>query len=321
MTPSAPPVARDRPPARGLFRFAVLFTAVVLVHIKGGALVTSTGSGMAFTDWPLARGSLWPPGMDLEDLFEHLHRIVGAVVGLLAVTLAVWVTRADRRAWLARTVWVLLAMIVVQGVLGGLGVRLGREGGTTWAPAAVAHGVLAQPTLCLSAFVAFALSPGFDSFLRVPADWARTARRLSGVALAAVFVQVGIGAVVRHTDAQGLLWLHVFLALFVSLAIVVAAAYCAGRFSSHSPGFRTLCTWIWIVLLSQLVLGFLTLVLRRPKDPSNIDYLGRGVVVSLHVVFGAVLFLLATLLFARTLRTLVPAPRTAPSGHAAEAAA
>ena len=39
--------------SRGLFRFSLFATIFTLFHIKFGAMVTSTGSGMAFTDWPL----------------------------------------------------------------------------------------------------------------------------------------------------------------------------------------------------------------------------------------------------------------------------
>jgi cytochrome c oxidase assembly protein subunit 15 len=306
-------VSADSPPdARttsvGLYRFAVFVVAYVLLHIKWGALVTSTGAGMAFTDWPLAHGSLWPAGMELDELLEHLHRVSGAVVGLLTITLAIWVRRVDRRRWLRNLSWLLLGLVVLQGVLGGLGVLLGDADGRTWAPAAIGHGVLAQPTLCLGVVIAFALAPAWRERIAVPAEQARSARRLATVAIASVFLQLFIGAVVRHTDQQGMLWLHVFMAIAVSCAIMVASAYASGRFGARSRGIRVLGVWIFAVLLAQLALGFATLALRRFKDPSNIEYVGRSVVVSSHVVVGATLFLLATLLLARCWRNLVPEP-------------
>lgn len=299
------PLSNARPASVGLYRFAVFFAVFVLLHIKGGALVTSTGSGMAFTDWPLARGSLWPPGMDLEDLFEHVHRVSGSLVGLLAIALAVWIRRADPRRWLGALGFVLLGLVVVQGVLGGLGVLYGEEGGATWAPAAIGHGVLAQPTLCLAVFVAFALSRAWHERIVVAPAQALTARKLTAAALVLVFAQLFVGAVVRHTDHRSMLWLHVGMALFVSLVILIASAYTTGRLGAGSPGLRRLGVWLFVVLLAQIALGFLTLALRRFKDPSNIEYLGRSAIVSSHVVTGAVLFLLATLLLARAWRNLV----------------
>ena len=62
-------------------RFAVLTAGATLVLIFVGALVTSTGSGLAVPDWPLSFGQVFPP-MVGGVLFEHGHRLVAACVGL-----------------------------------------------------------------------------------------------------------------------------------------------------------------------------------------------------------------------------------------------
>lgn len=290
--------------SRSLFRFAVFFAVFILLHIKGGAMVTSTGAGMAFTDWPLARGSLWPPGMDLEDYFEHLHRISGALVGLFGIVLLVWVYRRDRRPWVIRSAWGLLFMIIVQGLFGGLGVVMGEAEGVTWAPAAVVHGVFAQPTLCLAVLIAFFVSPAWHERVELPADVVRGARKTAWVAVGLILVQLVIGATVRHTNSQSMLWLHVFMALAVSTGILIASAYAVGKVGPLSPSIKKLARWSLGLLFLQLLLGFVTLGVRNPKDPSNIEYLGRSFIVSMHVVTGASLFLFATLLLARSLRNL-----------------
>lgn len=303
MTVQAPSEPRPAPPVSlGLYRFALIFAAVVLIHIKWGAMVTSTGSGMAFTDWPLARGSFWPPDMDMADLFEHLHRIFGAVIGLMSLIMLVWIHRQDSRSWMIKTAWVIFLLIVAQGLLGGLGVLMGEEGGNTWAPASILHGIMAQPTLCLAAAIAFLQSPACNEKISLPADVLTSARKLCVFALVMVLVQLSIGSVVRHTNQQGMLWLHVFMALFVSTSILAATAYAQGKIVPQAPGFRRLCYWIMGTLLTQLVLGFVTLGARQVKDPSNIEYIGRSIIVSSHVVFGAFLFMLATLLMIRVWR-------------------
>jgi cytochrome c oxidase assembly protein subunit 15 len=307
-TTLAPPAADAslRDPSSALHRFAVFFAAFTLLHIKGGAMVVSTGSGMAFTDWPLARGSLWPPDMDLEDLFEHLHRVSGALVGLFGIGLALWIQKVDGRRWLRHLCWWLLALIVVQGGLGGLGVVLGQEGGRTWAPAAIGHGVLGQVTLSIQVVVAFAVSAAYREQVRGPADEVGTARRLAGVALGLVVTQLLLGAIFRHTNIQGVLWVHILMALVVSTAILIAAAHSSAKFGAAAPGFRRVGIWVNVLLLVQLALGFVTLGVRRFKDPSNIEYLGRSLLVSSHVLVGATLFLFATLLVAKAWRNLVP---------------
>src|SRR5215510_12958374 len=42
-------------------RFAVLTAGATLILIFVGALVTSTGSGLAVPDWPLSFGQVFPP--------------------------------------------------------------------------------------------------------------------------------------------------------------------------------------------------------------------------------------------------------------------
>jgi cytochrome c oxidase assembly protein subunit 15 len=53
----------------------------VFLLLLAGALVTSTESGLAVPDWPLAYGKLMPP-MVGGILYEHGHRLVAALVSL-----------------------------------------------------------------------------------------------------------------------------------------------------------------------------------------------------------------------------------------------
>lgn len=300
---TAPANHESTPPVpASLYRFAVIFAVVVLVHIKLGAMVTSTGSGMAFTDWPLARGSFWPPDMNLGEKFEFYHRVLGSVVGLLSIVMLVLVHRWDSRSWMIKTVWGLFVLIAVQGLLGGLGVIYGQEGGVTSPTLSIAHGILAQPTLCVAAAVAFFFSPAWCERPRLPAATVRTGRKLCLIAMGLVFLQLSIGSVVRHTNQPSMLWLHVFMALLVSVGILVAAAHAQGKIVPSLPGIGSLCHWIFGSLLLQLILGFVTLGVRRVKDASNIEYIGRSILVSGHVVVGAILFMLATLLLVRVWR-------------------
>lgn len=125
---------------------------------------------------------------------------------------------------------------------------------------------------------------------------------MAGIGLALVFVQLLVGAVVRHTNAQGMLWLHVFMAFVVAFVILIGAIYCSSRFAS--AGFGWVSKVVLTLLLTQIVLGFLTLAVRNVKDPTNIEHLGSSLVATSHVVIGAVLFLAAALLFYQALRNL-----------------
>lgn len=293
--------------ASRLFRFAVAFAALTLLHIKWGALVVSSGSGMAFTDWPLSRGSLWPADMTRNELVEHLHRYFGALLGLLAIGLAVWTCRVDPRPWLRKATIGLVFLFGVQGLLGGWGVVYGKLGGVTNPWFATGHGILGQLTLCAQVFIAFALSPSFQTRLRADAIEVAATRKLATAALVAVFFQLVLGAVFRHTNVQGVLWVHISMALIVAVLVLLSAAHSSSRFGAKHPSFRTTATWFYVLLLAQLTLGFAAIAVRRFKDPQSIHELGQVLVISSHVLVGAALFALTTLLVARAWRNLLPA--------------
>ncbi|MEO0479372.1 MAG: COX15/CtaA family protein [Planctomycetota bacterium] len=308
--------AHPEKPPRRLFWFAFVASVYTLFHIKFGAMVVSTGSGMAFPDWPLANGSWWPADMTAPQYFEHLHRFFGALTGLFTIGLLFGIRKMSRavpqRSWLVKAAWILLILVIVQGVLGGLGVLLGEKDGLTYAPAAIAHGVLGQSTLCLMVAMTFGLSLGYDERLSVTASNASGARKASIVALSAVFLQLIVGAIYRHTDVRGALWVHISMAMVVSILILVATAFVVGRFNEVPRGLSRLAKTIHGLLIVQLLLGFSTLAVRNFKNPSNIEEIGSSLVASLHVVVGALLFLCAALLCVRAYRTLEPAQATEP---------
>jgi len=174
-------------------RFAVATVAATLALIFIGGLVTSTGSGLAVPDWPLSYGMLMPP-MVGGVFYEHGHRMAATAVGFLTLVLAVWTARAERRPGIRRLAWAALAAVITQGLLGGLTVLY-----LLPTPVSVAHACLAQLFFCTVIAIATATSR----------EWiaAETTEDNSGVraaaaaATAAVFVQLVMGAVMRHIGA------------------------------------------------------------------------------------------------------------------------
>jgi hypothetical protein len=100
-------------------RSAVVTAGATLVLIFVGALVTSTGSGLAVPDWPLSFGQVFPP-MVGGVLFEHGHRLVAACVGLLTVTLMVLLSHWEPRAWVRWLARGAVLAVLLQGALGGV---------------------------------------------------------------------------------------------------------------------------------------------------------------------------------------------------------
>src|SRR5437588_10941691 len=92
--------------------------------LLAGGLVTSNAAGLSVPDWPTSFGSLYRiPPMVGGVKFEHGHRMLAELVGLLTIVLASWIQRSDRRRWMRVLGWIALASVIVPGVLGGLTVK------------------------------------------------------------------------------------------------------------------------------------------------------------------------------------------------------
>jgi heme a synthase len=179
---------------RARHRFALFTAATTFVLIFVGALVTSTGSSLAVPDWPLSYGQFFPP-MVGGILYEHGHRMVAGMVATLTATLAIWTWWEEPRStvrWLGVAAFV---AILLQAVLGGVTVLLRLPTAVS-----VSHAALAQAFFCL--VVALALITGPDWLSNAaeqradPWVW-----RLGIATTIAVYTQLLLGAVMRHTGA------------------------------------------------------------------------------------------------------------------------
>ncbi|MGY8693080.1 MAG: COX15/CtaA family protein [Verrucomicrobiia bacterium] len=130
--------------------------------LYAGGFTTSIRAGMAFLDWPLSNGSINPEGwLENDDMMaEHSHRLLGMVMGLLSIGLCVAAFSTKARPQIRKLGIALVVLVVVQGLLGGLRVKLDAlnldiDHNLYAQSFAVAHGTLAQLFLC--SLVAFAI--------------------------------------------------------------------------------------------------------------------------------------------------------------------
>ena len=196
-----------------LHRFAKLLAAFTLLLVVAGGLVTSNGAGLSVPDWPNTFGQFmfsFPLSKMVGGiLYEHGHRLIATTVGGLTIVLAAWLWWKEPRVWVKRLGLVALAAVIVQGVLGGLTVLL-----LLPAPISVAHAGLAQLFFCLTVSLALFTSPGWrlapgaaqnasssSPFAALAAD--RTLRRLTVITTAVVYVQILLGATMRHAWLDG----------------------------------------------------------------------------------------------------------------------
>ena len=180
-----------RPRSLALHRFAVLTAVSTLALIVAGGLVTSTESGLSVPDWPLSYGQLMPP-MVGGVFYEHGHRMVATAVGVLTLVLAFWLARSEERRSVRRLGMLAVAAVIAQGVLGGLTVLY-----LLPTPVSVAHACLAQAFFCLVVAIAVVTSPRWQPDARRFDSVSRLAAATAG----AVFLQLVVGAVMRHTKA------------------------------------------------------------------------------------------------------------------------
>jgi len=189
----------------GLHRFALFTACCTAFLIFVGGLVTSTQSGLSVPDWPTTYGSnmftfpfsKWVGGI----FYEHSHRLVASFVGSLTVILAFWTWVAEKRQgvrWLAVAA---LGAVVAQGVLGGLTVML-----LLPTSISMAHACLAQTFFCLVIAMALLTSPRWKQGLPI-AFSTKTSRSsitlplLTAVTTGAIYIQLLLGALMRHTDS------------------------------------------------------------------------------------------------------------------------
>ena len=219
---------------------ALVTAAVTFVLILFGGLVTNTGAALAVPDWPTTFGHnmfLYPWAEMVGGIFyEHSHRLIGALVGLLTLVLgaALW---PSRLRWLGVAA---IVAVVAQGVLGGLRVVL--QAGTL----AILHGCLAQAFFGLLVAIALLSARTSAPSLR---GLPPSTRALAIATVVLVYVQIVSGALLTHT---GRIDLHLAGALGVfALAPIVTARLRRTHDAVAAPAARALL----MLLGAQLLLG------------------------------------------------------------------
>jgi cytochrome c oxidase assembly protein subunit 15 len=298
--------------------FAVIVAASTALLIFAGGLVTSTGSGLSVPDWPNTYGwFMWafPVSKMVGGIFyEHLHRLVASTVGFLIVVLAIWLARVEPRRWVRRLGYLALAAVVTQGVLGGITVLW-------YLPDAIsiAHASLAQIVFCLTTTIALVTSPGWKagygqlptSNFQLPRDV--TLERIASVTTIAIYVQIVIGATMRHTGAGlaipdfplafghvippvwdskiAIHFAHRVGALTVTLLILATAGHVFVHHGRRAELRRPAILLLLLVAL-QITLGALTVLSQK-----------QFIINSLHVVNGALVLVTSLVLTLRAHRS------------------
>jgi cytochrome c oxidase assembly protein subunit 15 len=288
-SPASPP----SPFLKWLCISALVWAVLVL---QAGGFTTSIRAGMAFLDWPLSNGSLNPTGWltEIDKFAEHSHRLAATGLGLFCIAIAWMHHRWEKRPLIRKATYLLLGLIIFQGLLGGLRVLLdqlniGGDGNLKAVSFAIGHAVNAQLTIAVLAIVAMSHTKLWQN----NSDHSTRFEIISGrISLGLLLSVILMGAVMRQNHFT--LWatqpttyelfipngaglpqvinsLHRGGALIAGILVIIFAL------SGQRPAYR----WIplLVLLTLQITLGILSIQL--PLNPH---------VRTVHLVIGAALF-------------------------------
>lgn len=309
-------------------RIGCLLVCIIFPLIWVGNLVTTADAGMAVPDWPNTYGynlfaypyREWFFGP--WDLFvEHGHRLLASVAGLVSIVLVVVSYRStDNRLTRSLAVGILL-LVIAQGLLGGIRVIYDAR----WV--AKVHGCIGP--LYFASAVAFCVitsrwwngsSQSFSADTSV--RFARFISRSALALLVASFLQLALGAFLRHIDDTAspkqytlLLACHIVTATF--LLIGTATQFLATRRRSlRGIGVRASINFLMVLVLAQLTLGISTWIVKFgwPSWFADYDWAATYIIaeksffqiniVTAHAAVGSLILAFWTVHALRTSRVL-----------------
>jgi heme a synthase len=340
---STPPTVVERRSAPWLHRFAFFTAIATLFLICSGGMVTSKGVGLAVPDWPTTFGynmflfpfSKWVGGI----FFEHTHRLIASFVGFLTIILAVWLWLGQDRCWLRNLGFAALALVILQGVLGGLRVTLLKD------EIGVFHACVAQMFFGVLVVITLATSRLWQRLsISIPSTAARSLARVAILTTTIISAQLALGATMRHQhrdlaildfptaygqiiptittaklakinewrNARALsevtpfnIWLqmaHRFLALIIAAGVVACLLRSRAAELRATPLARFSDTW-FLFLACQITLGAWVIWSNKAAD-----------IATAHVALGATMLALGVAISAISLR-LSQAPGALSAQH------
>jgi heme A synthase len=284
------------------FYFGIATVVTTFLLLLVGGTVNPSGSSLACPDWPTCYGTFFPR-MEGGILYEHGHRIMGTLVGALTVfwNVTLWVTRRPQKTHL-KLAAAALAMVILQGVLGGITVIYKLP-----AIVSTSHLGLSMIFFLFISYLTWRLYPPHTDAQGRVLDGVRVPQPLrtpAVVALGAVYGQILLGAVVRHTKSgraclndwplctDGVLWpawgpaqVHMVHRIFGVVAFVIVLWASAKTFSAarrfNKPVAGTAAFIAPVLCTIQVALGVLT-VHTFIGVPEAVAHLGGGALLLLN---------------------------------------
>lgn len=302
-----------------LYRIAIITTGATFILIVIGGIVTSTDSGLAVPDWPTTFGYnmfLYPISEMVGGiLYEHSHRLMGSLVGMLTIILFILLFVNDSRNWVKWLGFAALIGVSVQGILGGLRVT---ELNLNFA---IVHACLAQAFFALLCGICLFTSPGWYEKQhkgQIDGMQAKKLRRLSLITTCLIYFQLIFGAVLRHTGNR--LDAHLLFAFLITLHIFLLVKRVFGS-HEQTQGIGQLLPLLLLGLLGvQLILGTGAYITKLTALGESVSALITDIITTSHVAIGALMlvcsFVITLKIFRYSDTTIISAPNT--SAYATE---
>ncbi|HZV89721.1 MAG TPA: COX15/CtaA family protein [Candidatus Binatus sp.] len=284
----------------GVHRFAVFTVCWTALLLIAGALVTSNDAALAVPDWPKSFGT-WTPHMVGGVFYEHSHRVIAGVLGVLTLILATLIWIKEERRWLRWFAVVAVGGIVAQAILGGqVVIRLLHY----WLP--VMHACFAQIMFGAILSIAVFTSKWWTAEQALLED--RGSPSIYSLVLlnaGVIFLQVFLGAGFRHKEIP--IWPHAAGSLAVLATVIWTAVVLRKRFE-NSPELTKMRILLHSVFGLQFLLGIGAYWSRiaTAEAPQPMPLMVTLTVT--HTVVGALLFAVSILTILLCYR-LVPRQR------------
>ncbi|MBK9036097.1 MAG: heme A synthase [Myxococcales bacterium] len=262
-------------------RLSKLVALMAFLMLIIGGTVNATGSSLA-CEWSVRCKDQLFPTMQGGVLFEHGHRQFGWILGLLQIALTVTLWR--RRPAARRLAVLTLVMVCVQGVLGMVTVAFKLP----WFVSTLhlLHGLAYFGLLLYIAYLTRAVVgplPEEANQHRARLAALGDGRRWIKIALGFLFVQLTLGALVRHFEATlacldmpscnlGEYWPAAFVQRIhmihrgfgcVTAVVTLVAAVQVWKRAAAWPTLRTLALMAPMIAAAQVTLGVYTVLTMR----------------------------------------------------------
>jgi cytochrome c oxidase assembly protein subunit 15 len=289
----------------GVHKYSVFVVCWTVLLFVAGALVTSKDAALSVPDWPKSFGTWFPSLRMLAGgaFFEHSHRVIAAVLGILVLIQAILLWMTETRSWVRWLGVIAVGGIAVQAVLGGQVVRQLLH---YWLP--VVHASFAQIVFAAVLGIAVFTSKWWISEQPQLADsGSPSIHTLAILNAAAIYLQVILGAGFRHKEIP--IWPHMAGALVV-LGIVTWTAVILRKRFAQSRELSKARILLHAIFGTQFLLGFGAYWSRISTADAPQPMPVMVWLTVIHTVVGAILFAFSVLIVLICYR-LVPRGREA----------